>query len=123
MNRLKQKANEIYNTLQTKIFLFFAIIAIIISAVQYKSIIVVMIQFMLYYFIVEEIQCKIYGGCTLSSWITTLIPILGIVIFILDYFHIFKNLKNKIKKLYSKFEEISPEGKMNIIINNKKIPL
>ena len=123
MNTIKHKATEIYDTLQTKIFLFFAIIAIIISAIQYKSIIVVIIQFMLYYFIAEEIQCKIYGGCTLSSWITTLIPILGIVIFILDYFHIFKNLKNKIIYFHDKFEEISPEGKMNIVINNKKIPL
>ena len=123
MNTIKHKATEIYDTLQTKIFLFFAIIAIIISAIQYKSIIVVIIQFMLYYFIAEEIQCKIYGGCILSSWITTLIPIFGIIIFILDYFHIFKNLKNKIIYFHDKFEEISPEGKMNIVINNKKIPL
>jgi TRAP-type C4-dicarboxylate transport system permease small subunit len=123
MNIIKHKANEIYNTHQTKLFLFFAIISIIISAIQYKSMIVVGIQFILYYFIAEEIRCKIYGGCILSSWITTLIPIFGIVIFILDYFHIFKNIKNKIKYVYNKFEEISPEGKMNIIINNKNIPL
>jgi TRAP-type C4-dicarboxylate transport system permease small subunit len=123
MNIIKHKAGEIYNTLQTKIFLFFAIIAIIISAIQYKSIIVISIQLILYYFIAEEIHCKIYGGCTISSWITTLIPIFGIIIFILDYFHIFKNIKTKIKYMHHKFEEISPEGKMNIIINNKKIPL
>ena len=120
---MKHKFTDIYNTLQTRIFLFFAIISIIISAFQYKSIIVIGIQLILYYFIAEEIHCKIYGGCTVSSWITTLIPILGIVIFILDYFHIFKNLKNKIKYIHNKYEEISPEGKMNIIINNKKIPL
>ena len=123
MNTIKHKATEIYDTLQTKLFLFFAIISIIISAIQYKSITIIVIQFILYYFIAEEIRCKIYGGCILSSWITTLIPIFGIVIFIFDYFHIFKNIKNKIKYVYNKFEEISPEGKMNIIINNKKIPL
>ena len=123
MNTIKHKATEIYDTLQTKLFLFFAIISIIISAIQYKSITIIGIQFILYYFIAEEIRCKIYGGCILSSWITTLIPIFGIIIFILDYFHIFKNIKNKIKVVYNKFEEISPEGKMNIIINNKKIPL
>jgi hypothetical protein len=123
MNTIKHKANDIYNTLQTKIFFFFGIIAIIISAIQYKSIIVIGVQFILYYFIAEEIHCKIYGGCTLSSWITTLIPIFGIIIFILDYLHIFKNIKTKIKYIYHKYEEISPEGKMSIIINNKKIPL
>ena len=123
MNTIKHKATEIYDTLQTKLFLFFAIISIIISAIQYKSITIIVIQFILYYFIAEEIRCKIYGGCILSSWITTLIPIFGIIIFILDYFHIFKNIKNKIKVVYNKFEEISPEGKMNIIINNKNIPL
>jgi TRAP-type C4-dicarboxylate transport system permease small subunit len=123
MNTIKHKANEIYDTLQTKIFLFFAIIAIIISAIKYKSIIVIGIQLILYYFIAEEIHCKIYGGCTISSWITTLIPIFGIIIFILDYFHIFKNIKTKIKYMHHKYEEISPEGKMNLIIYNKKIPL
>ena len=123
MNTIKHKANEIYNTLQTKIFFFFAIIAIIISAIQYKSIIVIAIQLILYYVIAEEIHCKIYGGCTISSWITTLIPIFGIIVFILDYFHIFKNIKNKIKYIYQKYEEITPEGKINININHKHIPL
>jgi hypothetical protein len=123
MNIIKHKFGDIYNTLQTKIFLFFVIIAIIISAIQYKSIIVIVIQLILYYFIAEEIHCKIYGGCTISSWITTLIPIFGIIVFILDYFHIFKNIKNKIKYIYHKYEEISPEGKLNIIINSKHIPL
>ena len=123
MNAIKHKVNEIYNTLQTKIFLFFAIIAIIISTIQYKSIIVLGIQFILYYFIAEDIHCKIYGGCVISSWITTLIPIFGIVIFILDYLDIFSNIKNKINYIYNKFDEITPEGKMNIIINKKKIPL
>ena len=123
MNTIKHKAIIIYNTLQTKIFLFFCIIAIIISAIQYKSVIIIFIQLFLYYFIAEDIHCKIYGGCTFASWISTIVPILGIIIFILDYLDIFNNIKTKIKYIYNKFEEIKPEGKMDIIINKKKIPL
>ena len=123
MNSIKHKVIDIYNTLQTKVFLFFCIIAIIISAIQYKSLIIICIQLILYYFIAEDIHCKIYGGCTFASWISTLIPILGIIVFILDYLDIFNNIKTKITYIYNKFEEIVPEGKMDIIINKKKIPL
>jgi TRAP-type C4-dicarboxylate transport system permease small subunit len=109
MKTIKNIFSGIYNTHQTKIFLFFSIISIIISAIKYKSIIVIGIQLIIYYFITKEINCKIYGGCTISSWITTIIPIVGIIIFMLDYFHMFKNIKTKLKYIQHKYEEISPE--------------
>jgi len=123
MNKIKHKVLDIYNTLQTKIFLFFCIIAIIISAIQYKSIVIIFTQLILYYFIAKDIHCKIYGGCTFASWLSTIIPILGIIIFTLDYLDIFNNIKTKIIYIYNKFEDITPEGKIDIIINKKKIPL
>jgi hypothetical protein len=121
-----EKLNELFRSNQSKIFIFFALIAIILAAIIYKNIVVVLIQFVLYYFIIEEINCKIYGGCIFNSWIVTIIPIAGIVIFILDYFHIFKSLKDKIKYVYDKydkFEKLMPKDKIDMKINNNEIPL
>jgi len=120
------KFHELYRSNQSKLFIFFAIIAIILASIIYKSITVVLIQFVLYYLIIEEINCKIYGGCIFNSWIVTIIPIAGIVIFILDYFDIFKSLRNKIKYMYTKydkFEKIMPEGKINMKFKNNNIPI
>ena len=121
-----EKLQKLFISNQSKIFLFFGIIAIILAAIIYKNIIIVLIQFVLYYFIIDEINCKIYGGCIFNSWIVTIIPIAGIVIFILDYFHIFKSLRNKIKYMYDKydkFEKLMPGDKINMKINNNEIPL
>jgi uncharacterized membrane protein len=120
---VSEKFYELFRSNQSKLFIFFAIIAIILAAVLYKNIIVSLIQLVLYYLIIEEINCKIYGGCIFNSWIVTIIPIAGIVIFILDYFHIFKSLKSKIKYLYEKYERIIPEGKIDMNINNNNIPI
>ena len=84
---------------------------------------VVLIQFVFYYLIIDGINCNIYGGCIFNSWIMTIIPIAGIVIFVLDYFHIFKSLRNKIKYLYKKYDSIMPDDKIDMNINNINIPI
>jgi hypothetical protein len=121
-----EKINTLFRSNQSKIFFFFSLISIILAAIIYKNIIVVLIQFVLYYFIIDDINCKIYGGCIFNSWIITIIPIAGIVLFILDYFHIFKSLRNKIKYVYDKydkFEKLMPGDKIDMKINNNEIPL
>ena len=121
-----EKINTLFRSNQSKIFLFFCLISIILAAIIYKNIIVVLIQFVLYYFIIDDINCKIYGGCIFNSWIITIIPIAGIVLFILDYFHIFKSLRNKIKYVYDKydkFEKLMPDGKIDMKINKNEIPI
>ena len=115
----KLKSNE----LQIKIFLFFCLAAIIVSAIQYKNILVILIQIAFYYFVAEEIHCKIHGGCIFSSWITTIIPIIGIVIFILDYFKLFETLKSKLQFVYKKTDKILPDNKININIDKNNIPI
>lgn len=109
--------------LQAKIFLFFCLIATIITFIKYKSISILLIQFVLYYLIIDEIHCKLYGGCIVGSWLVTIIPLLGIIIFILDYLHIFNNIKKSIKKLFTVYDTITPEDKLNIEINKNNIPL
>jgi len=121
-----EKLHELFRSNQSKLFLFFALIAIILASIIYKNIVVVLIQFLLYYLIIDEINCKIYGGCIFNSWIITIVPIAGIVIFILDYFHIFKSLRNKIKYVYNKYdklEKLMPNDKIIMKINNNNIPI
>jgi len=122
MNIIKFLSNLI-KPLQAKIFLFFCLIATIITFIKYKSIGVLLIQFVLYYLIIDEIHCKLYGGCIVGSWLVTIIPLLGILIFILDYLHIFNNIKQYVKKLFTIYDTVTPENKLNIDINKINVPL
>jgi hypothetical protein len=124
---LKQKAaefiHELFRSNQSKLFLFFAILALILGFIIYRNFIILLIQVVLYFFIIEHINCQLYGGCKLYSWIATLIPISGIIIFILDYFHVFKSIKDKVLYVHHKYEEIIPEGKLDIKYKGFDIPL
>jgi hypothetical protein len=118
-----EKLNKLFRNDQSKVFLFFAIVAIILATIIYKNIIILFIQCFLYYLVLEEINCRIYGGCILNSWIITFIPVVGIVIFVLDYFNIFKSIRKRIKFLFNNYEKLIPDGKINMKINNNEIPL
>lgn len=118
-----EKLQKLFRSNQSKLFLFFGIIAIILATIIYKKIFIILIQFVLYYLIINHINCMIYGGCIVKSWIITCVPIAGIVIFILDYFHILKSLRNKIKYIYTKYDNAMPGDKIDMIINNNEIPL
>ena len=110
---------------QTLIFFIFSVLAIIISIIQYESVKIVVIQVVIYYLILEDITCKLHGNCNLVAWISTLVPLTGLIIFILDYFNIFKDFRDKLEKLFKKYEEISYEGKLGIVVNdqNRIIPI
>jgi len=122
-NKLLSYLYNLIKPLQAKIFLFFCLIATIITFIKYKSIGVLFIQFVLYYLIIDEIHCKLYGGCIVGSWLVTIIPLLGIIIFILDYLHIFNNIKQYVKKLFTIYDTVTPENKLNFEINKINIPL
>jgi hypothetical protein len=124
---LRKKAtefiHELFQSKQSKIFLFFAIIAIILGFIIYRNVVILLIQVVIYYLIIEHINCQLYGGCKITSWISTLIPVSGIIIFILDYFHVFKSIKDKVIYFHHKYEEITPEGKLDMKYKNFAIPL
>lgn len=92
--------------LQLKLFLFFSIISIIITIIKYHNINVIMTQLIIYFLIARDINCKIYGNCILGSWIASIIPIIGIIIVILDYLHIFSDFKTKLNLYYTKIKSI-----------------
>ena len=110
-------------TTQTSIFLIASIIALIISTIQYKSIKVFFIQIVIYYLVLEDITCKLKGGCVIASWLATLVPLAGLVIFVLDYFAVFKDVRDKIEKVVKKYEDIKVEDKLDFRFNNKIIPI
>ena len=120
---LQKKLNDLFSSLQSQLFLFFAIIAIILSIIKYRKIIVVIAQIILYYLIAEEIHCKLHGNCVINSWIITIIPIIGIIIFIIDYMNVLTHFKLNLIKLFTFYERIDPEGKLDMKINNNNIPL
>lgn len=119
--------NHLLSSNQTLIFLFFSVLAIVISIIQYESVKIVIIQMVIYYLILEDINCKLHGNCNIAAWIATLVPLAGLIIFILDYLNIFKNIRDKINKLFLKYEEISYEGKLNLDLpindKNRIIPI
>ena len=123
---ISDKMYGLFRSKQSKIFGFFAILAIISASIIYKNVIILLTQLVLYYFIIEHINCILYGGCNVNSWILTFIPILGIVLFILDHLNIFKSFRTKLKYIYDKydkFESLMPEGKIDMKIFNVNIPL
>ena len=113
---IKEKKKAIMYNTQIKLFLFFGIIGLIITTLKYKNILIFFIQFVIYYFIIEEIRCKIYGGCILSSWTITLISIISIILLVLDYFHLFNDLKKKIQLWQTEYKKFMPEKQLELII-------
>ena len=120
---LTKKLNDLFSSLQSQLFLFFGTIAIILSIIKYRNILVVVAQIILYYLIADEIHCKLHGKCFVNSWIITIIPIIGIIVFIIDYMNIFTHFKQNIIKLFTFYESVDPEGKLDMKINNNNIPL
>jgi hypothetical protein len=58
----------------------------------------IVIQLISYYFFASTIECKIYGGCILSSWISVIFPVSIFLLFILDHLDLFKPQRKKMRK-------------------------
>ena len=69
----------------SKIFLFFAILSLIITLLKYKSFVSLFSQILIYYFILKQLNCNLYGNCHFAALITIIVPIITIIIVILDY--------------------------------------
>ena len=61
-------------SIQSKIFLFFCCISIIITLIKYKNITLFTTKLIVYYFILNQIECNINGNCNLAAWFVILIP-------------------------------------------------
>ena len=69
----------------------------------------------IYYLLAYQSECLVYGNCNASSWITILLPSLAILIFILDYFSYFDDLKKRIQFIYSKLNILNNSNLQTII--------
>ena len=87
---------------QSNFVLFLGIIVIILSLIKYTNFKLTLIQAFVFYSLSYDIDCKIYGSCYTSAWISLVIPILLTIIFILDYFKYFKETKDKLIEMYKK---------------------
>ena len=112
----------LYSPIQSKFFLFFCILALIITTIKYYSLKGLLIQIIVYYIILEDISCNIHGGCTKTAWIKIVIPVITILVFILDYLKFF-NLEKKIKIFLGIFKKINISENNTIIIDKHKYPI
>lgn len=93
-------------SIQSKLVLLMGTIITILSIYKYRIVTLPIIQFLTFYFISGDIECKINGKCIMGSWIALVIPTFIFVIFILDYLNIFKEKKEKLKKIYEKIKKL-----------------
>ena len=66
-------------SLQSKLIVFFALISIIVSSLKGINLQSIIGQIILYYLIARNADCLIYGKCHSSSWISIILPIIGII--------------------------------------------
>ena len=82
---------------QARIVLLMGIVMAVFGTFKY-SILLMTIQFISFYIIADTIECKIYGGCIISSWISLLLPTVIFSLFIFDIFNLFAPYKLRLKQ-------------------------
>jgi uncharacterized membrane protein len=87
---------------QALIVMIMGIIMSIIGTFKYSPILMI-IQFVSFYIIADTIECKVYGGCVISSWISVILPALIFIVFLMDIFKVFKDFRNNLKQKYRKW--------------------
>lgn len=105
---------DIFRSNQSKIIVFFASLSIIVSLLKGFDSQKIIGQIIIYFLVARNADCLIYGKCYNSSWISILVPLLGIVIFLLDYFGYFKRVKLLATNLKNKIGEINDLNIKNI---------
>ena len=107
-------------SLQSKLIIFFALISIIISSLKGINLQSLLGQIIFYYLIARNADCLIYGKCYSSSWISIIIPIIAIIIFVFDYLGYFKKIKHELKRVISYINNLNDLKKKETIIKNGK---
>jgi len=91
----------------SKFILGLGLISIVISILRNFSYQRVLIQIILYSLIARDADCMVYGKCHIASWTIIVVPIIGIIVFTMDYLHLFDKYKEKINKLHDKMERLN----------------
>ena len=95
---------------QSLFVLILGIIVIVLSLIKYMNFKLAIIQALVFYTLSYDIDCKVYGGCNISAWISLIVPVTLTLIFILDYLKYFKKTKSKLVKLYKKIKLFLSSG-------------
>lgn len=95
---------------QSIFVLILGVIVIILSLIKYMNFKLTIIQALVFYTLSYDIDCKIYGGCNISAWISLIVPLMLTLIFILDYLKYFKKTKKKLVKVYKKVKLFLSSG-------------
>ena len=95
---------------QSIFVLILGAIVIVLSLIKYMSFKLTLIQALVFYTLSYDLDCKIYGGCNLSAWISLIVPLTLTAIFVLDYLKYFKKTKAKLIKIYKKFKLFLSSG-------------
>lgn len=95
---------------QSLFVLILGAIVIILSLIKYMNFKLTLIQALVFYTLSYDLDCKVYGGCNISAWISLLVPLTLTAIFVLDYFKYFNKTKNKLVKIYKKIKLFLSSG-------------
>ena len=92
---------------QSKLIALFGFISIIISILKKFNIQKILGQFIIYFLIARNADCLVYGNCKTESWLSILVPLIGIFIFILDNLGVFDSLKRKFENIEKKINKVN----------------
>ena len=67
---------------QSLFVLILGIIVIVLSLIKYMNFKLAIIQALVFYTLSYDIDCKVYGGCNISAWISLIVPVTLTLIFI-----------------------------------------
>ena len=95
---------------QSVFVLILGAIVIVLSLIKYMNFKLTLIQVLVFYTLSYDLDCKVYGGCSLSAWISLIVPLTLTAIFVLDYLKYFKKTKAKLIKIYKKFKLFLSSG-------------
>jgi hypothetical protein len=108
----------LFNSIQSKIILLLGLICIILTLIKYFSLKLIIAEIIIFYLIAQETECKLYGGCKLSSNLSLIVPIIIVLLFVIDFIGVLDTYKNSLIKLYDNVKNMNESHLINILKND-----
>ena len=96
------KETLLFSSLQSKVFAFFALISLIVFYIKYRNIHVILTKFIAYFILIKHLECYVHGNCNFAAWVSILLPILLIIIYLLQGSKYFRKTEKKLIEIYKK---------------------
>ena len=104
----------------SKIILFLSLISIFISTLKYLSLKFLLVQVIIFYFLISSTDCNIYGKCYYTGYFNLLIVIIITLFLIFDYFGVFNQYKRIVRRLYSYYDSSNSSSLKEIIFADEE---